>query len=78
MTAVRIPYDALVLVGDGAKAIFYRNKGDAQHPNLIVEEVLAGDDQPTREQGTDQPGRASSTGASRSAALGETDWHQLE
>lgn len=79
MTAIRIPYDALVLVGDGTKALFYRNKGDAEHPNLIVEDVLAGEAAPSREQGTDQPGRASSTGASqRSATMGETDWQQLE
>jgi protein required for attachment to host cells len=78
MTAIRIPYGTLVLIGDGAKAIFYRNRGDALHPNLIVEDVLADDNPPAREQGTDQPGRASSTGASqKSATMGETDWHQL-
>jgi len=37
---VRIPYNALVLVGDGEKALFLRNKGDAQNPNLAVEEIL--------------------------------------
>lgn len=41
MAGIRIPYDALVLIGDGRKAIFYRNKGDGEHPNLIVEEVLS-------------------------------------
>lgn len=41
MAGIRIPYDALVLIGDGRKAIFYRNKGDGEHPNLIVEDVLS-------------------------------------
>jgi protein required for attachment to host cells len=78
MAAIRIPYDALVLVGDGAKAIFYRNKGDAQHPNLIVEDVLGEDNPPAREQGTDQPGRGFAAAASaRRSAMEETDWHQL-
>lgn len=42
MAAVRIPYDALVLVGDGEKALFLRNKGDGQHPNLVLEHMLEG------------------------------------
>jgi len=76
MPGIRIPYDALVLVGDGKKAIFYRNKGDAEHPNLIVEHVLAQDNPPTREQGADRPGHTT-TPAGRSA-VEDTDWHRLE
>jgi hypothetical protein len=44
MPGIRIPYDALVLIGDGKKAIFYRNKGDGELPNLIVEQVMTQDD----------------------------------
>jgi protein required for attachment to host cells len=75
MPGTRIPYDALVLVGDGHKAIFYRNKGDAAHPNLIVEQVLEHDNLPTREQGAERPGTA--PGGQRNA-MGDTDWHRLE
>ena len=57
MTPVRIPREALVLVGDGEKAIFLRNRGDEEYPNLVVERLLEHDNPPTREQGADQPGR---------------------
>lgn len=77
MPGTRIPYDALVLVGDGHKVIFYRNKGDALHPNLIVEQVLEHDNPPTREQGTERPGNAAAPGGQRNA-MGETDWHRIE
>jgi protein required for attachment to host cells len=77
MTKVRIPHDALVLVGDGEKALFLRNKGDAEHVNLVVESVREQDNPPTHEQGADQPGRAfASVGAKRSA-MEETDWHRF-
>ncbi len=71
-----IPNDTLVLVGDGRRVLFLRNRGGAGHPNLFTEQVMEQDNPPTREQGTDRPGRyAGPDGASRSA-LEETDWHQ--
>ena len=36
MTQTRIPRDALVFVGDGAKALFLRNKGDAERSARLV------------------------------------------
>jgi protein required for attachment to host cells len=36
-TALRIPHDAYVFVGDGRKALLLRNEGDAQYPNLKTE-----------------------------------------
>jgi protein required for attachment to host cells len=72
-----IPTGALVLVGDGRKALFLRNRGTPVHPRLITERVLEQNNPPTREQGTDRPGRyMGSDGASRSATE-QTDWHQL-
>jgi protein required for attachment to host cells len=73
---LRVPRNALVLVGDGRKALFLRNKGNPQRVSLVVERVLERDNPPTRQQGTDRPGRASaSVGAARSA-MEEADWHQ--
>jgi protein required for attachment to host cells len=47
------------------------------HVNLIVERILEHDNPPTREQGTDRPGRSTmSPGAIRSA-MEEVDWHHL-
>jgi protein required for attachment to host cells len=74
----KIPHDAIVLVGDGRKALFLRNEGDEKYPNLKTERVFLDDNPPTHEQGTDKPGRSfSSVGHGRSA-LESTDWHDLE
>ena len=76
MTQVHIPRNALVLVGDGKKALFLRNRGTPREVELVVERELQQDNPPTREQGTDRPGRKfASDGVSRSA-VDETDWHE--
>jgi protein required for attachment to host cells len=73
----RVPHDSLVLVGDGQKALFLRNKGSALRVHLVVERILERHNPPTREQGTDRPGRATaSLGVARSA-MEEVDWHHL-
>ena len=75
---LRIPHDAFVFVGDGRKALFLRNEGDAQFLNLKTERVFTDRNPPTHEQGTDRPGRAfSSVGPGRSGVT-QTDWHDLE
>ncbi len=77
MTEVHIPSNALVLIGDGKRARFLRNRGTPRRVELIVERELSQENPPTREQGTDKPGRyLGSDGVSRSA-MEQTDWHQL-
>ncbi len=77
MHEVNVPNDALVVIGDGEKALFLRNKGSPQEPRLEVEDILGHDNPATHEQGTDKPGRAfASVGTARSA-MEETDWHRL-
>ncbi|MFC3227533.1 host attachment protein [Marinibaculum pumilum] len=78
MSGVEIPGDALVLVGDGEKALFLRNRGDDRQANLQVERVLEHPDPPTREQGTDRPGRFNDGPTVARSAVEQTDWHQLE
>jgi protein required for attachment to host cells len=79
MSKLAIPHDAVVFVGDGCKALFLRNAGDEKFPNLVVERVFAEDDPPTREQGTDGPGRAfASARSTRRSAVEATDWHEIE
>lgn len=79
MDKLSIPHNALVFVGDGTKALFLRNKGDEKFPNLIVERVLADKNPPTRDQGTDRPGRAFKRAATnRRASVETTDWHEVE
>ena len=72
-----ISHNALVLIGDGQKALFLRNKGTAHQVRLEVEHILEQDNPATREQGTDRPGRSiSSVGTARSAVEG-VDWHLI-
>jgi protein required for attachment to host cells len=71
-----IPQDTLVMVGDGRRAIFLRNKGGAGHPDLFAERVLEQNTPPTREQGTDRPGRYLGPDRTSRSATEETNWHQ--
>lgn len=75
---LKIPHHALVFVGDGRKALFLRNDGDAKLPNLRVEKVFENENPSTHEQGSDRPGRMSQGAVvGRKAALEPTDWHDL-
>jgi protein required for attachment to host cells len=79
MDRLNIPHNALVFVGDGQRALFLRNAGDAKFPNLTVERVFAEPNPPTHEQGTDRPGRGFKGAATnRRSSMEETDWHELE
>ncbi len=79
MKKLALPHDAFVFVGDGRKALFLRNEGDEKFANLVTVDVLSGENPPSREQGTDKPGRAF-MGANSSArsAVESTDWHEIE
>ncbi len=73
---MQIPHNSFVLVCDGSKSLFFRNEGDAEFPNLVVESEREQPDPKGSEIGSDSPGRAfSSMGAGRSA-YEETDLHQ--
>jgi protein required for attachment to host cells len=65
-----------VLVADGAKAMVLRNAGDAQAPNLKLEKSYGQDNPPTREQGTDKPGRTNDS-LGRRSAMETPDWHRV-
>jgi protein required for attachment to host cells len=77
MDTPTVPHNALVLVGDGRKARFLRNEGTAYHPHFIVQQALEHDVPPTRELGTDRPGRVVGPGLSKSA-VDQTDRHHRE
>ena len=79
MQKLAIPHDALILVGDGRKALFLRNDGDEKFPNLKTEQVFAEENPRTHEQGTERPGSTFAyAGATRRGSMDQTDWHQLE
>lgn len=76
---LKIPHNALVFVGDGRKALFLRNDGDAISPNLRAEEVFEDVNPSTHDQGSDRPGRTSEAALpGRRSALEPTDWHDIE
>ena len=76
MNGRRLKHGVWVLVADGEKALFLRNEGDAQYPDLQVMREMQEDNPPTREQGTDRPGRLSDPSGPRSA-VEDTDWHRI-
>jgi protein required for attachment to host cells len=74
---MRIPHDSYVLVADGAKMLFFKNKGDPDKPNLTV---LAAEQQPDRydrDIKSDQAGQKPGVpGSGVSSTAGENDFHQ--
>lgn len=71
-----LPSNAYVLVCDGAKALMLQNAGDALQPRLTTVAAFTEPQPPSRELGTDRPGRLhASSGAARSATE-ETDLHE--
>jgi protein required for attachment to host cells len=73
---MRIEKGAWVLVADGEKYLLLENVGNHQRLDLQVIRHREVESPPTREQGTDRPGRFDDPGPGRSAAE-ETDWHRL-
>ena len=73
---MQIPPNAAVLVADGRKMLFLRNKGDATYPNLVVEIAEEQKNPADHEQGSDSPGRSVSHDGSRRSAMDEGDYHQ--
>lgn len=75
MNDVKLTSATLLVVCDGAKALFLKNEGPVNDPRLAMVDVIGQPDEPARALGSDRPGRAfQSSGTSRSA-MEETDWH---
>lgn len=66
-----------VLVADGEKALFLENVTDNEDPYLKVRREEAQDNPPTREQGTEKPGRFNDGPQVQRSAVQDTDWHRL-
>jgi protein required for attachment to host cells len=73
---MKIEHGMLVMVADGAQVLVFRNKGSATHPVLETLFHERHDNPPSREQGSDAPGRTQASAGERRSAYGETDWHQ--
>jgi protein required for attachment to host cells len=78
-----LPNNALVLVADGRKMLFFRNHGDEQQIDLRTEAHDEREDSKDRDLRTDAPGTAATAAASGGGdthrpAYSETDFHQQE
>jgi protein required for attachment to host cells len=72
-----VSHNSLILVGDGQKALFLRNRGSALYVDLVVEQILEQDNPATREQGTDRAGQSTASPAVARSAMEEVDWHHI-
>ena len=75
MSGLSIQSGEWVVVCDGAKALVLENVGDNKFPNLKTVDVFEQEDKPTREMGTDAPGRSHSSVGHGRSAMEQTDWH---
>lgn len=66
-----------IVVADGGKALFLRNEGDRQFPNLAVFRVEENEGLQNRELASDRPGRLPDAGAEHMSAVEATDRHEL-
>lgn len=66
-----------VLVCDGEKALFLRNDGDAEAPDLNVVRIDEQDNPKDIDQSANRPGRMNDGPAGQRSAFDDTDWHQL-
>src|SRR3954447_21535216 len=73
-----LPHNALVLVADGRKMLFFRNHGDGNQIDLRTEAHDQREDFKDRELRTDARGAKGSSWAGTTDTTGETDFHEQE
>lgn len=73
-----LPHDALVLVADGRKMLFFRNQGDEGQIDLRTEAHDARYERKDREIKTDAPGVVQQSVGSGRSTYEEPDFHQQE
>jgi protein required for attachment to host cells len=73
-----LPHDALVLVADGRKMLFFRNHGDENQIDLRTEAHDARIERKDREIKTDAPGTTKQSGGYGRSTYEETDFQQQE
>jgi protein required for attachment to host cells len=73
-----LPHNALVLVADGRKMLFFRNHGDEDRIDLRTEAHDARADRKDRELRTDAPGTVQQSFSYGHSTYEETDFQQQE
>lgn len=75
---MKTPHGAWVVVADGGRYVILENHGDAERLDLRLLSRVEHENPPTREQGSDRPGRFADNGPGGRSAVDDTDWHNLE
>jgi protein required for attachment to host cells len=73
-----LPNNALVLVADGRKTLFFRNHGDENQIDLRTEAHDERDDRKDREIKSDAPGTVQQSAGYGHSTYEEPDYHQQE
>jgi protein required for attachment to host cells len=73
-----LPHNALVLVADGRKTLFFRNHGDENQIDLRTESHDARTERKDSEIKTDSPGTVKQSAGYGRSTYEETDFHQQE
>src|SRR6185312_7966954 len=76
--AMPLPHNALVLVADGRKMLFFRNQGDEGQIDLRTEAHDEREELKDREMKTDAPGTVQQSFGSGRSTYEEPDFHQQE
>lgn len=66
-----------IVVADGEKALFLRNKTGAEDPNLILRDKDERENPKDIEHSANRPGRMPDGGHGQRSAMDYTDWHAL-
>jgi protein required for attachment to host cells len=75
---MQIPNESVILVADGRKSLFFRNKGDALFPDFAVEEHALHPNPAHHEQASDLAGRVANPVGGHGGSMEEVDFHQQE
>ena len=73
-----LPHNALVLVADGRKTLFFRNHGDEEQIDLRTEAHDERHDRKDRDLRSDAPGLVQQSAGYGRSTYEETDFHQQE
>jgi protein required for attachment to host cells len=77
MDRITLKHGLWLMVADGEKALFLKNEGDTKYPNFEVVREMEKENPPTRQQGSDRPGRLSDGPSVHRSAVADTDWHKV-
>lgn len=74
---IELKTGAWVLICNGEKALFLRNDGDAEAPDLNVVRIQEQDNPKDIDQSANRPGRMQGSPSGHKSAFDDTDWHEL-